>query len=163
MHAILGMAASHLELSTGQNLRDTAIRHRILAIKGSNEAISKTPRKGADGDALLAACYALVFQSTYIPEGLPDFFQMVRGCVILSHQLKSEGIPMAFFLEEKDHFSFMSGRLSDLPAICSNIVDGAAESLAELPVIFDRPAHVEFYKYLVEVINSLRASSLKGK
>src|SRR4051794_9690477 len=115
MHAILGMAASHLQLSTGQNLHGTAMHHRILAIKGSNEAISRTPRKGADGDALLGACYALTFQSAYMPEGLPDFFQMVRGCSILSHQLKSENLPMAFFLEEKDHFSYMSDRLLDLP------------------------------------------------
>jgi hypothetical protein len=162
MHAVLGLAASHLELSTGQNLRDSAMHHRILAIRGSNEAISQTSRKGADCDALLAACYALTFQSTYMPEGLPDFFQMVRGCSILSHQLKSEGIPMAFFLEERDHFSFMSDRLLDLPVICSDIVNGADKSLAALPILFDRPAHVEFYKLLVEVIDSVKLSSLKG-
>jgi hypothetical protein len=162
MHAILGMAASHLELSTGQDLRQTAMQHRIFAIRGSNRAISQPRRGGADGDALLGACYALTFQSSYMAEGLPDFFQMVRGCSLLSHQLSSEGIPMAFFLLEKDHFSFMESRLVDLPIISAELTEGADQSLEALPVLFDRPLHVEFYKLLVEIVNSAKFSSLKS-
>lgn len=162
MHAILGMAASHLELSTGQDLHETAMHHRILAIRGSNKAISQPRRSGSDGDALLGACYALTFQSTYMAEGLPDFFQMVRGCSILSKQLSSEGLPMAFFLQEKDHFAFMEDRLTDLPLIASELVESADQSLRALPILFDRPVHVEFYRLLVDIINSVRHSSLKG-
>jgi hypothetical protein len=162
MHAILGMAASHLEISTGQDLHETAIHHRILAIRGSNEAISQVRRTGADGDALLGACYALTFQSAYMSEGLPEFFQMVRGCSLLSNQLRAEGLQMAFFLEGKDHFAFMEERLLDLPVINPQLVDGADKSLAALPILFDRPSHVEFYKLLVEVIDALKVSSLRG-
>lgn len=163
MHAILAVAASHLELITGQDLRSTAIHHRILAIKGSNAAISQTKRTGSDGDALLGACYALTFQSAYMADGLGEFFQMVRGCSLLSWQLKSESLPMAFFLDDKGHFCFMQDKLAGLPFIHRELVDGAERSLTALPILFDRPGHVIFYQSLLSVVEVLKTSSLKGR
>lgn len=87
---------------------------------------------------------------------------MVRGCALLSHQLRAENLPMAFFLEEKDHFAFMEERLLDLPVIHPQLVEGADKSLTALPVFFDRPSHIEFYKLLLEVVDALKLSSLKG-
>ena len=162
MHAVLGLAASHLQLITGQDLRWVAMHHRVLAIQGSNAAISKKGRSGADGDALLGACYALTFQSAYMSDGIVDFFYMVRGCSMLTYQLKSEGIPMAFFLDKRDHFEFMKERLFDLPEINKELVGSCEDSLTVLPVLFNRPQHVEFYKALMEVVEAMKISSLKG-
>ena len=163
MHAILGLAASHLEIATGQDLKSAAIRHRVLAIKGLNAAISQTHRSGSDADALLAACYALTFQSVYMSDGLPEFFQMVRGCSLLSEQLKSENIPTAFFLTERDHFQYMEEKLLDLPIISKELVDGAERSLTALPPLFTQPSHPHFYRLLIAVIDALKLGSLGGK
>ncbi|RFU28472.1 hypothetical protein B7463_g7851, partial [Scytalidium lignicola] len=107
MHAILGLAASHLELLTSVDYRALALSHRLLAIKGSNEAIDKGLRCGNDADALLATCYALTFQSTYMSDGLLDFLQMARGCSVLSNQLMIENLPMSFGKAAKHHFELM--------------------------------------------------------
>lgn len=163
MHAILGLAASHLELTTGADLRSSAIQHRVLAIKGSNAAISQPHRSGSDADALLASCYALTFQSAYMQDGLPEFFQMVRGCSLLSDQLKSEGVPMAFFLTEKDHFHYMEDKLLDLPIINRELVNGAERSLTALPPLFEQPSHPYFYQLLMDVIDALKVDSLGGE
>jgi hypothetical protein len=163
MHAILGLAASHLELTTGTDLRSTAIHHRLLAIKGSNDALTRTHRSGSDADALLASCYALTYQSTYMRDGLSEFFQMVRGCSLLSDQFKAENIPMAFFLEDKNHFQYMEDKLLDLPVISKELVDGAERSLVVLPPLFSQPSHVYFYQLLMAVIERLKLSSLAGK
>lgn len=97
MQAVLGLAVSHLLLTTGQNLHAVALfRHRILAIRGSNDAISQASRTSADRDALIGTCYALIFQSTYMDDGKINFFRIVPGCRFLTLQLKSEGIAMAF-------------------------------------------------------------------
>jgi len=162
MHAVLGLAASHLQLITGQDLTSVAMYHRVLAIQGSNMAISKKDRTGADGDALLGSCYALTFQSSYMSDGMADFFYMVHGCSMLTYQLKGEGIPMAFFLDKIDHFEFMKGRLMDLPEIHKELVDSCEISLTALPVLFNRPEHVEFYKSLLDVVDAMKISSLKG-
>jgi hypothetical protein len=162
MHAILGMAASHLQLVGGVDLRATAIQHRILAIKGCNAAISQTRRSGSDGDAILAACYALAFQSSYISDGLQEFFQMVRGCSLLTNQLRAENLPMAFFLTEQDHWRFMADKLVDLPTINPELVEGAGRSLNALLLLLDSRLHREIYQLLVAVIETVKVSSVDG-
>ncbi|KAF8861135.1 hypothetical protein BDZ45DRAFT_740735 [Acephala macrosclerotiorum] len=162
MHAILGVAASHLELITGDDLSSVALHHRVRAIQGSSEALTKKNRSGSDGDALLAACYLLTFQSSYMKEGIPEFFQFVRGCSLVSNQLRDEKLPMAFFLTVQDHFQFMEGRLTNLPIINSELLDGADRSLSALPPILELPVHFTFHERLLETIAAVRVSSLQG-
>ncbi|TVY14238.1 Sterol uptake control protein 2 [Lachnellula arida] len=162
MHAVLGMAASHLELITGADLKANAIHHRLLAIKGSNDAISEPRRTGSDGDALLASCYLLAFQSSYMTDGMQEFFCMIRGCGLLNAQLKNENLPMAFFLQEKDHFDYMQERLVDLPTIDSKSVEEAKRSLAACVPFLDSAICVQFHQSLVDTIESLKLSSLRS-
>jgi len=163
MHAILGMAASHLELITTAPLSELAIQHRLLAIRGSNVALKQKNRTGADGDALLAVCYLLAFQSSYMKDGLEEFFTMVRCCSLLTAQLKAENLPMAFFLTEKDHFYFMEERLLNLPVIDKELLEGAEKSLAVLPLLFDQPQHEKFYTLITDCVEAARLSSLRGR
>lgn len=163
MHAILGLAASHLELLTGAGLSSVAIHHRLLAIKGSNEALQMSSRTGSDGDALLAACYLLTFQSLHIKDGIHEFFTFVRGCSLLSNQLREEKLPMAFFLTSNDHFSFMEKRLMDLPVINEELLDSAERSLVALPPHFDRPVHAIFHQSMLDCIEAVKISSLHGQ
>lgn len=163
MHAILGLAASHLELLTGADLSASAMHHRVLAIKGSNEGLSSESRTGSDGDALLAACYLLTFQSSYMQDGTLEFFQFVRGCSLLSNKLREEKAPMAFFLTSNDHFSFMEKRLVDLPTIHPELLESAERSIALLPPFFDRLVHTIFYEAMIEAIEAVRRSSLEGQ
>jgi hypothetical protein len=163
MHAILGMAASHLELLTGVSLGSAAIHHRLLAVQGSNAALSRKARSGSDGDALLGSCYLLTFQSSYMKDGLLEFFTLVRGCSQLSNQLREEKLPMAFFLTEKDHFQFMEERLLDLPVISSELVEGAEKSLAAVQHLCILPSQTDFYQLLDDCVEAIKISSLRGK
>lgn len=162
MHAILGVAASHLELITGDDLSSIALHHRVQAIQGSGQALTQKYRAGSDGDALLAACYLLTFQSSYMKDGVPEFFQFVRGCTLVSNQLREEKLPMAFFLAAEDHFEFMEGRLLNLPVINQELLDGAEKSLAALPSILELPVQFTIFELLIECIAALRTSSLQG-
>src|ERR1700684_2907153 len=117
MHAILGFAASHLELLTGVDLKTTAMYHRVQAIKGSAVALSKTNRSGNDGDALVASCYLLTFQSSYIKEGIVEFLHFMRGCSLVWNQLLYEKVPITFSLTPESLHEFMKPRLVGLPDI----------------------------------------------
>ncbi|KAL2061575.1 hypothetical protein VTL71DRAFT_6952 [Oculimacula yallundae] len=162
MHAVLGLAASHLELLTGAELGSQAIQHRVLAIQGSNEGLQMTSRSGSDGDALLAACYLLTFQSSYMKDGMYEFFQFVRGCTLLSNQLRDDKVPMAFFLTSNDHFSFMEKRLMDLPRIHEELLENAERSLVAIPPYFDGAVHQIFFTAMIACIDAVRVSSLQG-
>ncbi|KAG9228251.1 hypothetical protein BJ875DRAFT_477959 [Amylocarpus encephaloides] len=162
MHAILGMAATHLQRVTNVSLETVALQHRHLAIKGSNEAICRPNRTGSEGDALLASCYLLAFQSSYMPDGMEEFFRMTRGCSLLNVQLISENIPMVFFLPHKYHFTVMQERLIELPVIKSSLRGGARSSLDALPTILVDNLQTEFYPLLVDIVEALSESSLKA-
>jgi hypothetical protein len=162
MHAILGLAASHLQMLTNAPFGPTALYHRGLAIKGSNQAMSLRVRTGSDGDALLASCYLLIFQSTYLDNAIPEFFLFVRGCSLLSRQLRAENLPMAFLLTESSHFKFMEEHLKGLPVINPTLLDGAERSLLALPALFESSVHSKFYDSLIRCIFGVKESSLSG-
>jgi hypothetical protein len=156
------MAASHMQLVTGMQLTYVALQHRMLAIEGSNKAISRSIQTGSDGDALLASCYCLGFQSSYMIDGMQDCFRLLRGCKMLDLQLRTQSLPMAFFLPQVRHFDIMQPRLFDLPVIEPEILDRAGASLQLLLPHLHGPIHVALYHSLLEVIETLRFSSLKG-
>ena len=156
------MAASHFELVTGENLASTAIHHRILAIKGSNEAMSHPRRSGSEADALLASCFLLAFQSSYMKDGLGEFFRTIRGCNLVSDQLRAEKLPMSFYMSGKVHFNFMQQRLDDLPVINEELIGGAKRSLLVIAPELDRPSNLGFYQGLLDTIEAAPRSSLKG-
>ncbi|KAH8804929.1 hypothetical protein F5884DRAFT_797710 [Xylogone sp. PMI_703] len=162
MHAILGLAASHLELLTGADYHTSALSHRLKAIKGSNDAIVNGLQSGSDADALLATCYALTFQSAYMSDGLPDFLQMVRGCSILSNQLKMENLLMSFVKASQYHFEFIKNRVEGFPLIHPELVHGADISVQALCLLCDEEATRKMHQMLTSVVNALQVSSLSA-
>ncbi|TAQ85816.1 hypothetical protein B7494_g5864 [Chlorociboria aeruginascens] len=162
MHAVLGLSASHLSLLTGTSHHCTALHHRTLAIRGSNAAISLPHRSASDGDALLAACYALAFQSSYMEDGLNEYFQIVRGCSLVTNQLRAENLELAFLGGERDHFQLMKEKLRDLPLVNPVLAEGAERSLGllERGVILQEGAEIRFWGLLMDLVVAIKGSSL---
>jgi hypothetical protein len=127
MHAVLGLAATHLHLanqvaSSGRpfdaqpydgTYEGLGIRHRGAAISGLNEALTKASWNQVDLDAMLATAYALTFQATYMHDGLIDFMTMVRGCALLTHRIvdcgHGEQINSTFNLDPMAHVKVLDG------------------------------------------------------
>ncbi|KAH6843204.1 hypothetical protein B0I37DRAFT_437346 [Chaetomium sp. MPI-CAGE-AT-0009] len=86
-HSILGLAAQHLTVSTASNFSIEALDHRVSAIAALNEALSRTCLSRNDADARFAAAIALTFQSSYMPDGMMDFFRMLRGWMVIQTTL----------------------------------------------------------------------------
>jgi hypothetical protein len=164
MHAILGQAASHLTVTTEADYSSLALSHRLLAIKGFNEALSKTPRTGSDGDALLAACYALTFQTANMKDGMSEFLTMVRGCGLVSFQLLCDQVDISFSITPNRHIEFMQSRLDNLPAIDADLYQGAVSSVAAiLPLCRDVECLVSFHRVLQDCIETIGVDSRTGR
>jgi hypothetical protein len=163
MHAILGFAASHLQLQTGVDLNTTAMYHRVQAIKGSAVALSKTHRSGDDGDALVASCYLLTFQSSYIKEAIVEFLHFMRGCSLVWNQLLYEKVPITFSMTPESLHEFMKPRLVALPNIGPELLESAEKSLFELRLILYKPVHAIFHGLFVECITAVKQSALFGE
>ncbi|CAG9937126.1 unnamed protein product, partial [Clonostachys rosea f. rosea IK726] len=85
VHAVLGLAASHLTLASRNEVDYSAhaLSHRVQAINSLNTALSKPCASRAEGDARFATLMALTFQSSYMPDGMVDFLAMIRGCTVV--------------------------------------------------------------------------------
>jgi hypothetical protein len=162
MHALLGLAASHLTITSDSDYSSSALSHRFLAIKGLNEALSITPRTGHDGDALLASCYALTFQSSYMTDGLQEFLTFLRGCNLVSAQLTKENVKVSFDFASNNRSKNLLPR-DDLPAINPDFVQEAASSLELLPsVIQESDINFELYNALNDCVQSSICRSQEG-
>ena len=164
MHAILAQAASHLTVTTDADYSSLALSHRLLAIKGLNEALSKTPRTGSDGDALLAACYALTFQTANMKDGMSEFLTMVRGCGLVSLQLLYDRVDISFSISPSRHLEVMQPRLENLPAIDADLYEGAVSSVsAVLPLCRDVECLVSFHRVLKDCFEAIGIDSRLGR
>ena len=83
VHSMLGLAASHLSLYTG-NDAPSALAHRVKAISALNESLSRPCTSAAEGDARFGAIMALTFQASCMPDCMTEFLSMIRGCHIIA-------------------------------------------------------------------------------
>jgi hypothetical protein len=86
-HSIIGLAAQHLTLCTASDFSIQALDHRVSAIAALNGALSRACLSLNDADARFAAAIALTFQSSYMPDGMMDFFRMLRGWMAIQTTL----------------------------------------------------------------------------
>ncbi|KAJ4307141.1 hypothetical protein N0V88_000518 [Collariella sp. IMI 366227] len=98
MHAILGYAASDLLVNSDPSLLEAAMTHRLKAIKAIKKALSSSSTTTVtithppchlfeEGNALMATCFALTYQSVLLPDGMAEYMTFIRGVVIVAIQM----------------------------------------------------------------------------
>ncbi|KAL2159135.1 hypothetical protein VTH06DRAFT_2567 [Thermothelomyces fergusii] len=104
MHAILGYAASELMATQDPSLAEAALSHRGHGTPPSTTPSSSPPaaarrndksngggRAGAvfeEGDALMATCFALTYQSVLLEDGMAEYMTFIRGIIIVAIQIR---------------------------------------------------------------------------
>lgn len=70
MHSILGLAASEL-IATDPSLAEAAMVHRLKSIQAIKRKLAASDQgiTYAEGNALIATCFALTFQSVILEDG----------------------------------------------------------------------------------------------
>lgn len=162
MHALLSLGASHLGRLTGMDYRRESLIHRGNAIAGLNKALSQTARVYGESDAMLASCYALTFQASYMGDGLADFITMVRGCALTTEKIRQDHSPTAFNLQPEWHFKFMAPRLQNLPPVDPLLLEDAYNGLENIRPYLTGNTEIDFHAALVDVVASLQASPASG-
>ena len=138
------------------NLWTSALSHRCLAMKGLNEAMSKTSPLPGEYDVILAACYALAFQSTCMGDGHADFLTLIRGCGLVTKRILSDNIDTAFLLTE--NVRFLEAHLHDLPVLCGKLIEDGFPSLDNIRPLLQCGTEVQFHRDLWNVLASLERS-----
>ncbi|KAI0406301.1 C6 zinc finger protein [Xylaria palmicola] len=164
MHAILGLAASDLMLHD-PSLVTFAMAHRLKAIKAIKKTLTDVPKTNAfeEGNALLATCYALTFQSVMLDDGMAEFMTFCRGIVIVAIQMYCKGAKFIFsnFLGD-DQLASLQPLMEAVPPIRKDWTDMAATSIAALEPLCKQQVEVEYYQLLTNIANSLYTSSFQA-
>lgn len=163
MHAMLALGASHLDRVAPVAEHTTkAIVHRGHAMAGLSRALAKNERVYGESDAMVATCYALTFQSTYMSDGLFDFITMVRGCALITSKIREDKSPTAFNLQPDWHFKLMEPKLKELPIVHQPLLDNGIIALEEVrPLLVTMTDH-QFHGALTKVVHGLSKSSREG-
>lgn len=165
MHAILGLAASDLMIQD-PSLVSFAMAHRLKAIKAIKRTLTDVPKTNTfdEGNALLATCYALTFQSVMLDDGMAEFMTFCRGIVIVAIQMYCKGAKFIFsnFLGD-DHLACLQPLLEIAPLVRKDWTDMAVASMAALEPLCKQQVEIEYHQLITNIADALYTSSFLGK
>ncbi|KAI0424909.1 C6 zinc finger protein [Xylaria sp. FL1042] len=161
VHAILGLAASDL-MSQDPSLVTFAMAHRLKAIKAIKKALTDVPKTNTfeEGNALLATCYALTFQSVMLDDGMAEFMTFCRGIVIVAIQMCCKGAKFIFtnFLGD-ERMGALQPLIESIPPIHKEWTDMAVANIAALEPLCQKQVEIEYYQLITDIAKALYTSS----
>ncbi|KAK7724097.1 hypothetical protein SLS64_000431 [Diaporthe eres] len=97
MHSILGLAASEL-IASDASLAEAAMAHRLKSIQAIKRKLAESNQgiTYAEGNALIATCFALTFQSVILEDGMAEYMAFIRGVIIVVIQMWKAGVNFMF-------------------------------------------------------------------
>ncbi|KAI5927991.1 hypothetical protein F4810DRAFT_646336 [Camillea tinctor] len=163
MHGILGFAASSL-LAEDPSLRTLAISHRIKAIRAVKKVLGDATHATTfeEGNALLATCYALTFQSIYLDDGMAEFMTFSRGIMLIMFHMLNKGTKFIFqntFGWEQ--LELIKPLVEATPPIPKEWADMAVKGIADLKPLYKDGIESKLYKLISDVSMALHGSLLQ--
>jgi hypothetical protein len=163
MHAMLALSASHLLTTSTSQLRSESLSYRGLALKGLNNALSKPPECKEDADAMLATCWALSFQTTYMGESVEEFLTMMRGCTLIMNQNWKGKFGTSFHnLSYEARDELIVPLLESCPLVNQEFVTEGRESMQRMKGLKMDAVEEKVFQLLTELVRLLSVSSLEG-
>ncbi|KAJ3467772.1 hypothetical protein MRS44_005336 [Fusarium solani] len=165
MHALLGLAASHLSLCDTTEFSSQALTHRVHAIRLFNQRLSKPCVSKAEADARYATIMALTFQSSYMPEDMLEFMIMLRGCTVVSHTVipvLEESLFSGFTAESHTERVLSLQRHDPVDALLGDVLDAALTSVNNLRPICHSVLEVRYLSVLDRILRLSKTSPVEG-
>ncbi|KAI8721637.1 Zn(2)-C6 fungal-type domain-containing protein [Fusarium sp. LHS14.1] len=165
MHAMLGLAASHLSLCNTTEFSSQALTHRVHAIRLFDQRLSKPCVSKAEADARYATIMALTFQSSYMREGMIEFMIMLRGCTVVSHTVipvLEESLFSGFTAESHTERVLSLQQNDPVDALLGDVWDAALASVNNLRPICNSVLEVRYLSILGRILKLSRTSPVEG-
>ena len=166
MHAILGLAASDLSVQKDPSLVAFAMNHRLKAIKAIKKTLSDVPRADTfeEGNAMMATCFALTFQSVLLDDGMVEYMTFIRGIVIVAIQMYLKGADLLFgqFLGDKQTEA-LRPILEKVPLIEHVWAADAVAAIEGLGPLCVNPMETQYHERILDMAKQLQVSSFLGK
>jgi hypothetical protein len=167
MHAILGLAASEL-MQEDPSLAPAAMAHRVKAIKAIKTTLAAAPTRATgtfdeEGNALMAACFALTFQSVIMDDGMAEYMTFIRGVVIVAIQMYVKRARLIFSNLGEDQMKILQPLIAKLPPIDSTWTDAAVQAIQALAPLCQGALERTYHQMLLDIAVNLYVSPVEGK
>ncbi|KFY49948.1 hypothetical protein V496_09694 [Pseudogymnoascus sp. VKM F-4515 (FW-2607)] len=162
MHAILALSASHLEKLSKSGLTKVAQAHRLAAITGLNSHLDKPLKTAADGDAVIATCFALLMQSWYMDDGLESFLVMTRSCEIITKHVRDQKLDAILARDDCSRVENMRPRLNGAPSYDLDFLSVASQSVNDVGLLCEEGYQWKLLTSLQECVASLAKSHMEA-
>lgn len=166
VHAMLGLAASHLGISGEADYSSEALSHRVTAIKLLNRSLNEPCTSQTEGDARYAAMMALTFQSSYMADGMLDFVSMTRGChVVADSAMPSFSRSIFAGFSGHGHYLAVKSLNSERAADPQDeaFADAFLVSLRSLAPLCNSTLEVSFLAQVEKILNISRVAPTEGE
>lgn len=140
-----------------------ALSHRVNAIRGLNSALSHQPQSQQDADALIATCYALTLQASYMGCSTGEFLVQLRGVNLVTTQdwaSKFGTVFKALTPEEQEAVAFE--RLTTAPVLSAPAIKQGMDSLERFKPLCTEPLAAKIVNLYMEVLQTCQKSSHEG-
>lgn len=161
LHAMLALSASDIVCYTeDKSLTVTAVTHRAKSIEALNAAVSRGLTTFEQGNAMLATCFVLLFQSTLLNDGLGEYMSFLRGCIAIGMQM---GLKRMRFLFTKlwgdENLEAIDPVLQKAPLIEPQVVSMACRSLEKMGPLCKTKVELKMYGLILSMARNLVTSS----
>lgn len=155
---------SSLRAPRDKDLHLQAMAYRVKSIESLNKAVSAGIESSEKGNAILATCYSLSFQSVMLNEALGDYFSFIRGCVAVAMQMGMRKMNFIFINAfGDDQLEMIEDGLASAPLINSDVVTKANRSLENMGPLCKTKVELMMYGLLLSIARNLFTSSRDGK
>ena len=158
-HALLALAETHRKTREPRAWPPVAgLEHRSKAICGVNKAISAgSSLSQLELDSLLATCFILTTQTSYMEQSLRELITLLRGCGLVTAlpRARPPAAASLFRTGDSDHIGAMAASFVGKRSIDGKIVEAAAQSLAATTKSHLQGAHAQFWNLLFDTVNAL--------
>jgi hypothetical protein len=163
---MLALSASDLASNTDESrdLMTISISHRIKSIESLNKAVASGIKSWQQGNAMIATCFALLFQSVLMNDGLSEYISFLRGIIAVGMQMGQRNMKFVFtkLWGEEQHLARES-ELDGAPLINNELVSMACRSLENMFPLCKTKTEIGIYGLLLSMARSLVTSSKEGK
>ncbi|PQE26409.1 C6 zinc finger protein [Rutstroemia sp. NJR-2017a BBW] len=160
LYSMLALSASNLVANgtptESPDMLCTAIAHRLKAISSLNQAISTGINSFEQGNAMLATCFILLFQSTMIADGLVEYMTFIRGTIAVGTSMGMKRMKFLFHgLWVNRSAESLEVDLSQTPLIDGDLARSACRSIENLAGLCGSKGEAHMYGSLLMTARAL--------
>ncbi|RYP14987.1 hypothetical protein DL765_005984 [Monosporascus sp. GIB2] len=139
--------------------------HRVKAINAIKKSLANAPKSSTfeEGNALLATCFALTFQSVSLEDGMAEYMTFCRGLLIVAIQMYYKGSKFIFnnWMGD-DKKALLEPLMETIAPIRREWTDMAVASIAALEPLCKHQVEVEYCQLLKEWAETLYTNSFQA-